>query len=120
MTVRELIATFRPFVQPHSWRIAAGTALVLAGTATGLLRPWPLKYLFDNVLAGDATPASARVALLLVAATIAAATANKGNAEFAAMQNQEDAPPCTTCGSIMVRSGACYKCVNCGNTSGCA
>jgi ribonucleoside-diphosphate reductase alpha chain len=39
---------------------------------------------------------------------------------FAAMQNQEDAPPCSTCGSIMVRSGACYKCGNCGTTSGCA
>ena len=37
-----------------------------------------------------------------------------------AMQNQEDAPPCTTCGSIMVRSGSCYKCSNCGTTSGCA
>ena len=34
------------------------------------------------------------------------------------IQNQEDAPPCSTCGSIMIRSGACYKCVNCGNTSG--
>src|SRR5687767_14857001 len=33
---------------------------------------------------------------------------------FAPIQNQEDAPPCTTCGSIMVRSGACYKCTNCG------
>ncbi|OFW43705.1 MAG: ribonucleoside-diphosphate reductase, adenosylcobalamin-dependent [Acidobacteria bacterium RIFCSPLOWO2_12_FULL_67_14b] len=40
--------------------------------------------------------------------------------QFAAIQNQEDAPPCTTCGSIMVRSGACYKCSNCGTTSGCA
>jgi ribonucleoside-diphosphate reductase alpha chain len=39
---------------------------------------------------------------------------------FAAIQNQEDAPPCSTCGSIMVRSGACYKCANCGTTSGCA
>jgi ribonucleoside-diphosphate reductase alpha chain len=39
---------------------------------------------------------------------------------FAAMQNQEDAPPCSTCGSIMVRSGSCYKCANCGTTSGCA
>jgi len=36
------------------------------------------------------------------------------------IQNQEDAPPCSTCGSIMIRSGACYKCSNCGNTSGCA
>ena len=42
------------------------------------------------------------------------------SASFAAIQNQEDAPPCSTCGSIMVRSGACYKCSNCGTTSGCA
>jgi ribonucleoside-diphosphate reductase alpha chain len=33
---------------------------------------------------------------------------------------QADAPPCTSCGSIMVRSGACYKCFNCGSTSGCS
>jgi ribonucleoside-diphosphate reductase alpha chain len=39
---------------------------------------------------------------------------------YSTIQNQEDAPPCTTCGSIMIRSGACYKCSNCGNTSGCA
>jgi ribonucleoside-diphosphate reductase alpha chain len=43
-----------------------------------------------------------------------------GGSSFAAIQNQEDAPPCSTCGSIMIRSGACYKCVNCGSTSGCA
>ena len=36
------------------------------------------------------------------------------------IQNQEDAPPCAMCGSIMVRSGSCYKCVNCGSTSGCS
>ena len=40
--------------------------------------------------------------------------------EFAAIQNQEDAPPCSTCGSLMIRSGSCYKCINCGTTSGCA
>jgi len=39
---------------------------------------------------------------------------------FSTIQNQEDAPPCSTCGAIMIRSGACYKCMNCGNTSGCA
>ena len=51
----------------------------------------------------------------------AASTASKATlVEFAAIQNQEDAPPCSTCGSIMVRSGACYKCANCGTTSGCA
>ena len=44
----------------------------------------------------------------------------KKTSEFAAMRNQEDAPPCSTCGSIMIRSGSCYKCANCGTTSGCA
>ncbi len=37
-----------------------------------------------------------------------------------AIQRETDAPPCHTCGSIMVRSGACYKCANCGATSGCS
>jgi ribonucleoside-diphosphate reductase alpha chain len=54
-----------------------------------------------------------------VAAKPASNTASTG-APFAAIQNQEDAPPCSTCGSIMVRSGSCYKCANCGSTSGCA
>ena len=45
---------------------------------------------------------------------------SKQTSSFAAIQNQEDAPPCSTCGSIMVRSGSCYKCANCGTTSGCA
>jgi ribonucleoside-diphosphate reductase alpha chain len=46
--------------------------------------------------------------------------ADRKAAPFAAIQNQEDAPPCSMCGAIMVRSGSCYKCVNCGSTSGCA
>ncbi len=32
---------------------------------------------------------------------------------------QTDAPPCSNCGWIMVRCGACYRCDNCGTTSGC-
>jgi ribonucleoside-diphosphate reductase alpha chain len=31
-----------------------------------------------------------------------------------------DAPLCTTCGSLMVPNGSCYKCGNCGGTSGCS
>jgi ribonucleoside-diphosphate reductase alpha chain len=31
-----------------------------------------------------------------------------------------DAPMCYECGSLMVRNGACYKCLNCGSTSGCS
>jgi len=33
---------------------------------------------------------------------------------------QSDAPACDVCGSITVRSGTCYKCLNCGNSMGCS
>ncbi|MFQ5917351.1 MAG: vitamin B12-dependent ribonucleotide reductase, partial [Candidatus Binatia bacterium] len=33
---------------------------------------------------------------------------------------QQDAPSCSDCGAIMIRSGACYKCMNCGAVSGCS
>jgi ribonucleoside-diphosphate reductase alpha chain len=41
----------------------------------------------------------------------------KGGGTF---RYQQDAPSCSDCGSIMVRNGACYKCLNCGSTSGCS
>ncbi|MCC7417432.1 MAG: vitamin B12-dependent ribonucleotide reductase [Acidobacteria bacterium] len=50
----------------------------------------------------------------------AAASAPAAPGQHSTIQNQEDAPPCSTCGAIMIRSGACYKCSNCGTTSGCA
>jgi len=31
-----------------------------------------------------------------------------------------DAPPCDVCGTITVRSGTCYKCLECGNSMGCS
>ena len=31
-----------------------------------------------------------------------------------------DAPLCSECGGIMTRNGSCYKCENCGGTSGCS
>ena len=31
-----------------------------------------------------------------------------------------DAPPCNHCGHITVRSGTCYKCLNCGSSLGCS
>jgi ribonucleoside-diphosphate reductase alpha chain len=38
----------------------------------------------------------------------------------ATFSNQSDAPPCDTCGTMMVRNGACYKCLNCGSVAGCS
>ena len=57
-----------------------------------------------------------------VEAPLAAAVSEPGSGGPTpyAIQNDQDAPPCSTCGAIMIRNGACYKCVNCGATSGCA
>jgi ribonucleoside-diphosphate reductase alpha chain len=45
---------------------------------------------------------------------------SEGNKPKQAFLYQQDAPSCSDCGSIMIRSGACYKCINCGTTSGCS
>ncbi len=37
-----------------------------------------------------------------------------------AFSPQADAPSCPDCGSLMIRNGSCYKCLNCGATSGCS
>jgi ribonucleoside-diphosphate reductase alpha chain len=54
-----------------------------------------------------------------------AAHAPRGGAPVASISSvtslyQQDAPPCPDCGAIMIRSGACYKCMNCGAVSGCS
>jgi len=36
------------------------------------------------------------------------------------VSTEDDAPSCADCGAIMVRNGACYRCMNCGSTSGCS
>jgi len=38
----------------------------------------------------------------------------------AAKNMQSDAPACNVCGHITIRSGTCYKCLNCGNSMGCS
>ena len=67
------------------------------------------------------------VAPVVAAAPVATPTATVRKAvtpistlSAGAFINQEDAPTCSDCGSLMVRNGACYKCHNCGATSGCS
>jgi ribonucleoside-diphosphate reductase alpha chain len=52
---------------------------------------------------------------------IAAPTTNgNGGIQKLAFVNTGDAPACADCGAITVRSGSCYKCMNCGATTGCS
>jgi ribonucleoside-diphosphate reductase alpha chain len=60
--------------------------------------------------------AAARTVEAVTALPLPSGTGN-GNGSYA---GQTDAPPCPNCGSITVRNGACYKCVNCGSTTGCS
>ncbi len=36
------------------------------------------------------------------------------------MYDMGDSPSCSTCGAIMTRNGSCYRCMECGSTSGCS
>ena len=76
-----------------------------------------------NVTAGaepvDAAAPAAAVASNGPAGPSAAVGSARRGAPFA-IQNDADAPSCSTCGAIMIRNGSCYKCVNCGATSGCS
>ena len=64
-------------------------------------------------------PVAAPVAKANVAVT-ADANAAMDNVTAAAKSMQSDAPACNVCGHITVRSGTCYKCLNCGNSLGCS
>jgi ribonucleoside-diphosphate reductase alpha chain len=48
------------------------------------------------------------------------ATSSYDAVNAAAKSMQSDAPACNTCGHITIRSGTCYKCLNCGNSMGCS
>ncbi|HTX14305.1 MAG TPA: vitamin B12-dependent ribonucleotide reductase [Candidatus Baltobacteraceae bacterium] len=56
------------------------------------------------------------------AAVVAAAPASAGEAETVTRPRAaiEDAPYCSECGMLMTPNGSCYKCSNCGSTSGCS
>ena len=90
--------------------------------ATKFLSPEAQYHAGVNVRA-DAQPAEEQLELDSLGAETDGSTEGKSTGDRGApfpIQNDQDAPPCSTCGAIMIRNGSCYKCVNCGATSGCA
>jgi ribonucleoside-diphosphate reductase alpha chain len=70
--------------------------------------------LAENV--GSATPAT-----VVAPAVTAGSGSNWAPAPLLKPTNaHEGAPTCSECGMLMVPNGACYKCENCGSTSGCS
>ena len=71
-----------------------------------------------RVTAPAASPAP--VAKLNVVAAVNEGGSSMDNITAAAKSMQSDAPACSTCGHITIRSGTCYKCLNCGTSMGCS
>jgi ribonucleoside-diphosphate reductase alpha chain len=72
-----------------------------------------------------ASPEPSPMAAVVTSETIIEQVVVKGSVGRTALDalakaNQGDAPACSTCGSITVRSGTCYKCLNCGASMGCS
>ncbi len=88
------------------------------GEATFLGKP-ELSKILVNGPSANTTPAAIQPQKLQRAATVNAASGMDA-VNAAAKNMQSDAPACNTCGHITIRSGTCYKCLNCGNSMGCS
>jgi ribonucleoside-diphosphate reductase alpha chain len=74
-----------------------------------------------GVILRDLTPdAEAQVAGERLEPSARPVAVSAGEAQRITFHNSQDAPSCHACGSIMVRNGSCYKCLECGETSGCS
>jgi ribonucleoside-diphosphate reductase alpha chain len=67
-----------------------------------------------------ATPSSTPYSLLPNPSTIEDRGIIHASDAMKGMYDMGDAPSCSTCGAIMVRNGACHRCMECGSTSGCS
>ena len=79
----------------------------------------------DITLVGKPELSSIRVTAPVAAPVAKAAVAVEANGSMdnvtaAAKSMQSDAPACSTCGHITIRTGTCYKCLNCGTSMGCS
>lgn len=68
----------------------------------------------------NTTPAAQPQKLQRATTVVKAENSGMDAVNAAAKNMQSDAPACNTCGHITIRSGTCYKCLNCGNSMGCS
>ena len=102
---------FAKSIMDYIFRWLASKFLALEDRAQGGI----IAQVDDNIV-----PTSARPRLPINGVEKRAAVAHRVPADGFTFHLQEDAPPCAECGALMIRNGACYKCLNCGSTSGCS
>jgi ribonucleoside-diphosphate reductase alpha chain len=93
--------------------------------AVGIVRrepavePAPAPAKAEPTRADNARPVSTQTELKVIASPTT--NGNGGHSPFQKIAFvNTDAPACADCGAITVRSGSCYKCLNCGATTGCS
>jgi ribonucleoside-diphosphate reductase alpha chain len=106
-----------PVVSPTAPEATAVAAPVAAPAAPA--QPAPATNGHTN---GNGHGAESAATLQIVASTTRTATLDHAPdmMDMALTEMMGDAPFCDVCGHITVRNGACYKCLNCGNSLGCS
>jgi ribonucleoside-diphosphate reductase alpha chain len=82
-----------------------------------------VRWMASKFLSGEDQHAAGLQPAAPVAAVTAAGQPEKVEAQPAVRTThkvESDAPACHYCGGIMTRNGSCYRCANCGSTSGCS
>ncbi|MBU0540590.1 vitamin B12-dependent ribonucleotide reductase [Patescibacteria group bacterium] len=105
------------FLSPEERRnlgIASNEDLLAAET------PPDAGHAAENEAVRQFTAAQPKQTTLLATSAENAAEESQLERLQATFNNQSDAPACDVCGSMMVRNGACYKCLNCGSVAGCS
>jgi ribonucleoside-diphosphate reductase alpha chain len=97
----------------------------IAKSITDYIFRWlSLKFLPSEdgatVTAQTLPPGAAPALPAAKARTVDATPVKAADAAQVTFTRDTDAPACPSCGEITVRNGACYKCNNCGTTTGCS
>ncbi len=84
----------------------------------------PAETASSNASAATAPSGETKAAPSVTELKVIASPTTHGNGHGGSVQKiafvNTDAPACPDCGAITVRSGSCYKCLNCGATTGCS
>jgi ribonucleoside-diphosphate reductase alpha chain len=74
----------------------------------------------SDVMAGPSMPATALQPVSVAPPASVEPQTTTSRASFTARTMAASAPTCSNCGMLMTPNGSCYKCANCGGTSGCS
>jgi ribonucleoside-diphosphate reductase alpha chain len=119
--VRSIVDKFsRTRFEPSGW--SGHESIGHASSVLDYIARWlEMKFMTEGSLAARPSQDVGQVHLdVITTAEQAREAATLLKQRYTSAVTDNDAPLCHECGTVMVRSGACHKCSNCGATSGCS